>query len=57
MQPHIARAQLRQQRRVPVQHFHIAVLRRQLDRVRRVLKQHALRRHQPNPQLIGFVSH
>ena len=57
MQNHITRAQFRHQRRVPVQRLKVPGLRRQINRVRQNLKESALRRHQPNPQLICRLCH
>jgi hypothetical protein len=57
MHDHVAGAQLGHQRRVPVEHLHVPVLRGQLDRRRRVIEERALGSDQPDAQLIGFVCH
>ena len=57
MHDHVAGAQLGHQRRVAVEHLHVARLRGQLDRRRRVIEEDALGRDQPDAELIGFVCH
>ncbi len=53
----VARAQLGHQRRVAVEHFEVAVLRGQLDRVGRALEERALGSDEPDAELICFVCH
>ena len=51
----VAGAQLGHQRRVAVEHFHVAGLRGQLDRGGGSLKESALGSDEPDAELIGFV--
>src|SRR5580698_1912287 len=57
MHAHIARAQLRHQRRMAVQHLEIPCLRRQLNRRCRLIEEGAFRRHQPHTELVCILCH
>ena len=54
---HVARAQFGEQRRVAVEHFHVAVLRGQFDGVGCLLEEDALGSDQADAKRIGFISH